>query len=116
MKRKVQSGTRRSACAGKSVRIPLADWLEEALAQVPAELFRNRSQAELSLLMLAAHEGMLAMAEHFDRIRNARALKRSDLVFRLEVKPGTVGRAAEMEQQARAIEAVLNAATRASKV
>ena len=116
MKPKLTARSKKRQARKTSVPLPLAEWVHDALAQVPAEFFRSRSQAERSCLMLAAHEGLLAMAEYFQQIRATRPLRRSDLVFRLEVKPGCVGRAAEAEQQARAIEQVLRAATRAARV
>ena len=116
MKRKLTARSKKRRARRDTVTLPLAEWLQDALMQMPAECFRSRSQAERSCLMLAAHEGVLAMAEHFHQVRAARPLRRSDLVFRLEVKPGCVGRAAEAELQARAIEQVLRAATRAARV
>jgi hypothetical protein len=96
--------------------VPAADWLLEMLdgdttAGAPGGVRLTRDE----LLMLATHEGVLAITEHLERLQAERPLRRSDLVFRFEVKAGEIGRAARAESEARAINAVLAAATERSK-
>ena len=111
MKRR-SSQTATHATARRRLSVPAADWLLDLLdgdtaSGAPGGVRLTRDE----LLMLAAHEGVLAITEHLERLQAERPLRRSDLVFRFEVKAGEIGRAARAESEARAINAVLAAAT-----
>jgi hypothetical protein len=115
MKSKSRSSSARSR-QQKHAHIPLNELIEELLERAP-EVMRSGSakKARDAYVMLAAYEGVMAMAEYFEKIQEKRRVWRSDLVFRFEVVPGRIGRAAQAEQESRAIDAVLEAAARSAE-
>lgn len=102
---------RKSKRAARRVTLPLSEAIEEVLAKIPAPMREGGlKEAQADYALLALYEGLLALGEHFEKLEKSRPVRRSDLVFRFQVVPGVVGRAAQVEQESRTIEALLNAA------
>ena len=99
---------RKTTRASRRVTLPVSDAIAEVLSKVPAPM--KGAKAKDNYALLALYEGLLTLSEHFEAIEKTRHLRRSDLVFRFEVVPGVVGRAAQAEQESRAIDALLDAA------
>lgn len=115
MKRRPKPPLRSAQRKSRAASLPLNELIEEVLAKLPRPLkVSGRKRGQNAYLMLAAYEGLLALSEYFDRIEEKRNVWRSDLVFRFEVVPGVKGRAAEAEEESRAIENVLKAAVKSA--
>lgn len=115
MKRRIKPRLPSLPAEARVISIPLDDLIEEVLEKLPRPLkVSGRKRGKNAYAMLALFEGLLALSEYFDQIEAKRNVWRSDLVFRFHVIPGVKGRAAEAEEESRAIDQVLKAAVRSA--